>query len=554
LCPPDSDWEDCGGTPPPGAGPFGKLVNVRSPQAELVVRGSTVTNLTLKSVNLVGAVNSTFDPPLYPHNKFVQPHPGCGVLLAGETLCDPRAHCVLAQTGGVECACSGIGLRDKDGSLTDGRQCVQDSQMRMLVQSDIFSIRLHKPSTSKSGQRVQILLQAEGERAIMMDYNMRTTYTSASGGASVSSTSKEWEQLHDRAFSFHGLHIAWDRPPSADSELDLDGAATRLTAAKTFVVDFSADCYGLQPCTRDGDSFETVLAVTARSDSTYLHSAVTIATVIECLLSCNHSKVWVERDVVTMSTPFRVQLFANDVDNFPVSFTRADISLIFRGRNIPMQWTRGFNRYVADVPAELTSQPGLYDLVVNVSDAWSDDGRVPSCEVLRRTIVVNEGFSTMWLLVGASSTAVVLMSGLVVFARRRREQLQAILLMLLTEVGQLVFSVCMALANLATDGIVCARLLHGDLKVSTELYTAAFTALLCFGVVSTVLSLGYRLRNAVLVKAQFKQLASQVEVLAASTARRQSQQHEWELVQTGRTKVTLSLSLLSVAAQGALWS
>ena len=97
-CPPNSDWVDCGSTPPSDAGPFGKLVNARSQEVELVVRGSSVTNLTLKSVRLVGAVNSTFFPPLQP-SQAVQPRPDCGVVFGGEALCDPRAQCTPAQSG-----------------------------------------------------------------------------------------------------------------------------------------------------------------------------------------------------------------------------------------------------------------------------------------------------------------------------------------------------------------------------------------------------------------------------------------------------------------------
>jgi hypothetical protein len=127
--------------------------------------------------------------------------------------------------------------------------------------------------------------------------------------------------------------------------------------------------------------------------------------------------------------------------------------------------------------------------------------------------------------------------------------------MVLTEASQLVFSVCMSIANLATDGIVFRLLLRGDLKVSTEIYMVAYATIMCFGVVATVLSLGYRIRNACLMRAQLKQraphLGSQGEPLANSDARHQSQQHEWELVQTHRTKVTLMLSLMSAAAQGA---
>jgi hypothetical protein len=226
-----------------------------------------------------------------------------------------------------------------------------------------------------------------------------------------------------------------------------------------------------------------------------------------------------------------------------------------------------------------------------------------------------QGFNTSWLLVGAGATALVVISGLVVVVRRRHKRLQAILLMLLTEVGQLVLSLCMSVANLATDAIVYALLLHGDLKVSTEIYTDTYATILCFGVVTTALSLGYRIGNARLVKAQLAELETQGPKRSASSspgqsaslsgsttpsretaaprvvatgrtlppqisplrtlrhivssaeqsspsannqapaiseARRLSQQHDWELVQTHRTKVTLMLSLLSLTAQGAL--
>jgi hypothetical protein len=163
----------------------------------------------------------------------------------------------------------------------------------------------------------------------------------------------------------------------------------------------------------------------------------------------------------------------------------------------------------------------------------------------------SQGFNTSWLLVGACAAALVVMLGLAVLVRRKKAHLQAILLMLLTEVGQLVFSECMAIANLATDGIVFGRMLRGDLQASSEIYTAAYATILCFGIVSTALSFGYRLRNACLVRTHLQGLVPQGEALATKEAHRQARQHEWELVQTHRTKVTLSLALLSVVAQGA---
>ena len=48
------------------------------------------------------------------------------------------------------------------------------------------------------------------------------------------------------------------------------------------------------------------------------------------------------------------------------------------------------------------------------------------------------------------------------------------------------------------------------------------------------------------------ELLQQDKTVVIIAARRQSQQNEWELAQTYRTKVILSLELLSVATQGAL--
>jgi lysylphosphatidylglycerol synthetase-like protein (DUF2156 family) len=189
-----------------------------------------------------------------------------------------------------------------------------------------------------------------------------------------------------------------------------------------------------------------------------------------------------------------------------------------------------------------------YSPVPNATIVWPGNVHTIPADMVASPI--KQGFNTVWLLVGAASTAVVVVSGLVVLIRRRHAHLQAIFMMLLTETGMLVLSICMALGNLATDGIVCSSLLRGDLRVSTPIYTASYVVLLCFGVVVTVLSMGYRLRNARLMHAQLQQVAPQGPAVATGEARRQAQQSEWELVQTHRTKVTLTLSLASVAAQG----
>ena len=116
--------------------------------------------------------------------------------------------------------------------------------------------------------------------------------------------------------------------------------------------------------------------------------------------------------------------------------------------------------------------------------------------------------------------------------------------------SELVGSVCLGLADLITDAITYARLQSGDGAVPNEGYKAAYAAALSVGAVTTALSLLYRLRNAHIVRAHLRELGKQGRTKSFSVARRQAQQHEWELAQTHRTKVISILALLSVATQG----
>ena len=123
--------------------------------------------------------------------------------------------------------------------------------------------------------------------------------------------------------------------------------------------------------------------------------------------------------------------------------------------------------------------------------------------------------------------------------------------MLFRQVSELVGSVCLGVADLITDALAYARLQSGEITVPNDVYHAAYAVVLCFGVVTTVLSLGYRLRNARLMRAYVLELGKQDQKASVSAARKQAQQHEWELAQTHRTTIIASLALLSIVAQGA---
>jgi hypothetical protein len=337
---------------------------------------------------------------------------------------------------------------------------------------------------------------------------------------------------------------------------DLDRSRIKFSDSlrHEFTVRLACD-RGEQSCAADGDVITTVVRlITVGSLPSNLHSEVRVVAQVQSLVSCVHTRAGVHiepnAESVPIATLIRVHLFAKDVDDLPISFTRAEISLGFGDQTFLMQWSRGSNKYFADVPAELAAQPGSYDLVVSVKDAWNETGPASSCELLRRTIIVREGLNTQWILAGAAATAVVVIGGLVILVRKSGAHLQAIMVMLLTEAAQLVFSIFTSLANLISDGIVFSHLWRGDLKVS-EAYSTAYATLLCFAVVATVISVAYRISNARLMQTHVRQLAPQSHTLAAKEAHRQVQQHKWELAQTHRTKVTLLLSLLSVIVQGA---
>ncbi len=114
-------------------------------------------------------------------------------------------------------------------------------------------------------------------------------------------------------------------------------------------------------------------------------------------------------------------------------------------------------------------------------------------------------------------------------------------------------SLCVELADIITDSIACYRLVHGKVAVVSETYKAAYIVLLCVGAVATGFSISYRVGNGRLVRKQLLFFAQQLgHTRTDSQLRRQAQQHEWELAQTHRTKVTAALTVMSVLVQGAV--
>jgi hypothetical protein len=416
--------------------------------SDVLIRGSTLVNLPIEPCSdptfakfergTLGVVNSTFEPPLAASVATVQP-PDCGVAAAGERVCDQRAHCEAAPSGGVRCSCVDEGLRYKPGVPEDGRQCEQDAALRTALESESVTIAVAKPG-SLTNRTLSLIVEAHGEAQLAVAFSVTMTRQEASSGAVIAANGSI--RVDRPSISAFGLHLEWKQPaPAPTWHADLDGSQLKFadTLRHEFTVRLACPS-DEQSCATDGDVITTVVQLVSVGSTPSLNnlsSAVHVSTQVQSLLSCRRTQVRSEPDSehVSSSTPIRVQVFANDVDNLPVSFTRAEINLGFGGRNFPMQWSRGMNEYVAEVPAELTAQAGSYILTVSASNAWNETaGKATSCELLRRTIIVTEGLSTMWILAGAVGAAVVVTAGFVIVVRKRHAHLQAIMAMLFTEV------------------------------------------------------------------------------------------------------------------------
>jgi hypothetical protein len=115
----------------------------------------------------------------------------------------------------------------------------------------------------------------------------------------------------------------------------------------------------------DGDTVETIVQFSATAQ-------VRIISEVSSLISCERSTVFVEGDVqsVKTSTRIRLQVDVRDVDDLPVEYTRADMLFRFgtdkATQLLPVKWNRGSNRYLAEVPEDLTEKVGLYQLRVRL--------------------------------------------------------------------------------------------------------------------------------------------------------------------------------------------
>jgi hypothetical protein len=208
-------------------------VKVASAQLEVVVRGCSVTNLPIESLDgsrPLGIVNSTFEPPLAGSLKTVQA-PSCGAVVAGERVCDERARCDSIATGGVVCACVGAGLRYKAGVPEDGRRCEQDAKLSSVLESESVFVAVTKPGVQTG--HLRLVSRAEGEGPFSAAFRVSMSLIGSEPSQPVNSIGVL--SVEQRSIAAFGLHIDWvASPPPANWTTDLNGNAFKYSETKPY--------------------------------------------------------------------------------------------------------------------------------------------------------------------------------------------------------------------------------------------------------------------------------------------------------------------------------
>ena len=410
----------------------------------MLIRGCTFVNLPIEPCShptlanfdrgVLGIANSTFEPPLDALVTTVQP-PDCGVAVAGERVCDERAQCDLAPSGGVRCSCVKEGLRFMPGVPEDGRQCQEDASLRSALEAQSLSMSLSKPSNITTPTR--FIVEAHGEAEIAVTFNISITRFEASSGALIPASGSI--AIDQPTVSAFGQHIEWKtRHPTVPWRADLDGKKFRYakTTQHEFGMRLACNKSDEQSCAADGDVITTVVRLASHLDSS-LRSEVSIQARVEALVSCQTTvasvtsaglELRLEPDGgISPASPLEVRLEVRDVDNLEVRFTRADIVLHLEDEaaaksqqllgKFPFNTEIGRNVYTTVVGGAWTKEPGRYAIVVHVPK-----GHMGSCEILRRSItVVSDKTQLIVILVLAGVLLVLLaLGGHLLYKNRER--------------------------------------------------------------------------------------------------------------------------------------
>jgi hypothetical protein len=263
--------------------------------------------------------------------------------------------------------------------------------------------------------------------------------------------------LDEPRLSLDGLHAEWQgNAPSGDAAVELSATAGKFSETKVYQLVIYADCTGTQPCAADGDTIDTVLTIGNASSPEGQRSHVLVSARIQAVPSCSRSTAALvasagQVDPSTESVRLEAQLL--DVDALPITVSSPKVVVVWANKTFPLERTvAGSSRFSWEIPASLRREPGRYAYNVIVEEAWDEVERAKArCSLLEGTLYVGKGFDTTWVLVGSILGAIVMIGTALFLVRRHQEMLMVIVVMLVTEIVKLGFSLGLEIGDIVTE-------------------------------------------------------------------------------------------------------
>jgi hypothetical protein len=417
--------------------------------ATALLRGCAGSNVLIDPTvagGKLGIVDSTFEPALSASLKSIAP-PTCGVEVAGQRLCDPRAACTLRSSGGVQCECKGGGIEPPAAVRDDGSRCTTTRSLKMdVVNSDV---RLF---LRKSGRSDPLKLRnvATGDEGLNATY-FRSTVLRRNNGSAVAQRD---DGLHARVF---GLAFEWnDALPAPSVEpITLDSAKQQFSATIEHEFTLSLQCgrnattdpaSDHTTCPQDGDTIETTIdfiphegGAPSTSSSANVTARVRITTEVQAAVSCERTKPHVRvvadaaLDSILPAAPLSVHLLAMDMDNLPVSFSPAELVLTWDGDAVSLEWLRGGRgEYTWQIPPDRDA--GEHEIVLRLKDS--------NCTLLCLTVTVASDRTQMIVVGSIAGAAILAIAGIGFLAWKNRDRAKEMIFSLLSYEGVLTGELC----------------------------------------------------------------------------------------------------------------
>jgi hypothetical protein len=394
----------------------------------------------------LGIVDSVFEPALDSAMNAIRP-PDCGVRVAGELLCEPRADCRVATTGGIQCQCKGEGIEPFAGVRDDGSNCTTTRSLKMDIANTDARLFLRKSGLSNP---MKLRNVATGDEGFNASYS-RSTVLRRNNGSAVAQSD---DGLHARVF---GLAFEWHDALQAPSvaPIELDSAKQQYSATIEHAFTLSLQCgrnattdlaSDHTTCPQDGDTIETTIdfipqkggAPSTPSGANFT-AQVRITTEVQAAVSCERTKPHVTvvadaaLDSILPAAPLSVHLLAMDMDNLPVSFSPAELLLTWDGRAIPFIWLRGRNKYSWQIPPDRAA--GEHEIVVSLKGS-------DACTLRRLTVTVTSDKTQMIVIGCIAGAAIVVLAVLAFLVWKNRDRAKELVFSLLSYEGLLTGEVC----------------------------------------------------------------------------------------------------------------